>query len=120
MRKRDELLVAAQVDPEHREAEDRELREPVRPRDGRLEQVPLVDEVLERQLVEPVRDPRLEMNDVVAVRERLRGVAVGDPARELIEDGEAEPDRQLATKVRPPTRQMTPPGCDHGGHLFVF
>ena len=117
---RDELLVAPQVDPEHREAEDRELRQPVRPRDGGLEQVPLVDEVLERQLVQPVRDPRLQMNDVVAVRERLRGVAVGEPACELIEDGEAEPDRQLATEVRPPTRQMTPPGCDHGGHLFVF
>ena len=61
---RTNCVVAAQVDPEHREADDRELGVPVRPRDGGLEQVPLVDEVLERQLVQPVRDVRLEVDDV--------------------------------------------------------
>ena len=51
-----EGVVAAEVDPEHGQADDGELRVPVRPRDGRPEQVPLVDEVLERQLVEAVRE----------------------------------------------------------------
>ena len=63
------------------------------------QQVPLVDEVLERQLVDAVGDPRLEVEDVVAVLERFRRVAVGESTRQLIERGEAKPDRELQPEI---------------------
>ncbi len=112
-----ERLVPAQVDEEHRETDDGELGVPVRPRDDRLEHVSLVDEVLERQLVEAVRELRLEVDDGATVRERdRRRLPVGDAARDLVEHGEAEPDRELAPKIRPTARQMPAARCDHRGH----
>ena len=79
--------------------------------------MPLVDEVLQRQLVEPVREPGLEVDHRAAVRERNRGrLPVGDAACELVEHGEAEPDRQLATQIRPTARQVPAARCDHRGH----
>ena len=59
----------------------------------------LVDEVLERQLVEAVRDARLEVEDVVAVVEGLGRVPVGQSAGKLIQDGKAEPDQELAAEI---------------------
>ena len=55
--------------------------------------MPLVDELLEGQLVEAVRHVHLDADDVVAVVERLRGVAIGEAAHQLVEDRESEPDQ---------------------------
>jgi hypothetical protein len=41
----------------------------------------------------------LDPDHVQAVLERLRRVAVCDPARDLVRGEEAEPDRQLATEI---------------------
>ena len=73
--------------------DDRELGVPVRPGNSCLEQVALVDELLEGELPETVHDARLDADDVIAVLERPRRIAVGDAASQLIQDREAEPDR---------------------------
>ena len=67
--------------------------------------MPLIDELLERQLVEAVRDPELEVDDPEAVRERLLGVPVAEAARDLVGQGEAEPDGHLAPEITPTTWQ---------------
>ena len=112
-----EVVVSPNVDPEHGETDDGELGEPVCPRHGGLEEVPLVDEVLKGQLVEPVREAGLEVDDCDPVCERLRGIPVGEAANELVEDEEAEPDRKLTTEIGPSARQMPAPGCNHRRHL---
>ena len=59
--------------------------------------MPLVDEPLERELVQPVREVRLEAHDGETVRERgLRRLAVDETAHDLVDEGEPEPDRKLA------------------------
>ncbi len=90
-------------------------------RDRRLEEVPLVDELLERQLVQPVREVRLEVHDRETVRERgLWGLAVDEAADDLVDDGKPQPDRQLAPQIRPTPRQISPPDCNDGGHARVI
>ena len=97
-------LVSAEVDPEQRDADDRELREPVRPR-RRLDQErrPL-DRALESQLHHRVQ-LALDVDDPAAVRERLgRAAVVGDAARRLVGEVEADPDRELKAEVGPAAR----------------
>src|SRR5581483_11782621 len=43
-----------------------------------------------------------------------------DPAGELVDDREAEPDRELAPEIRPTTWQVAPPDCDHGPHAAIL
>ena len=112
----DERVVPPEVDPEHGEPDDRELGVPVRPGDRRLEQVALVDELLERELVQAVRDARLEVEHAVAVRERLVRVAVRERTRELVEHREPEPDPELEAEIAPPARQVPAACCHHRGH----
>src|SRR5581483_7644688 len=102
----EEHLVPPEVDPEQREPEHRELRVPVRPGDEARKPRALLDELLQRQLVEPMREVRLDVEDAQAVRERLLGVPVGDPAGKLVDGEEAEPDRDLTPEIRPATRQI--------------
>ena len=76
----------------------------------------MVDELLEGELVHPMEDACLPVDDAVAVRECSARVAVGDAARKLIEHGEAEPDADLPSQVAPSPRQVPAAGCNHRGH----
>ena len=58
-------------------------------------------DVLGGQL-EQVADALLDPDHPEPVLERPRRVAVGDAAGELVEEEEAEPDRELAPEVGPP------------------
>ncbi len=79
-----------------------------------------IDELLEGQLVEAVGDVLLERDDALAVRDRLRRVAVTGGTRKLVDQAKAEPDCHLAPQVSPPTRQIAPPSCNHRRHDFSF
>jgi len=81
-----------------------------------LEPVRGVGDLLERQLVEPVRRPLLEVDDLQAVCERRRRVPVREAARHLVDGGEAEPDRQLEPEIGPAAREVSATGCDDSGH----
>ena len=83
-------------------------------------QSPLLDELLQRQLVEPVAEVRLDVDDLEAVRDRLLGLPVGDPARDLVREQEPEPDRDLAKQIRPSPRQIPPPDCSHRRHTTIL
>jgi hypothetical protein len=63
-----------------------------------------VDRPLQAQLDQPVEVP-LDPDHLQAVVEGLRRIAVGDPAGQLVEAQEAEPDRELEAEVRPTTWQ---------------
>ena len=99
-----EVLMAARVDPQHRQAKDGELRVPVRPRHKVSEPRALVDEVLEGQLIKFVRVVRFERNDAEPVLERALRMLAGDAAGELVRDQKREPDTDLTEKIAPTTR----------------
>src|SRR6185437_6928396 len=50
------------------------------------------------------------------VLERLRGVAVGDAAGDLVEAEKAEPDGDLQAEIGPASGQVSAAGCDEGDH----
>src|SRR3954469_11030057 len=58
----------------------------------------------------------LEVAALPPVRERALGVAIGEAARDLVGEDEAEPDGQLKSEIPPSTRQITPPHCGYGRH----
>ena len=107
--------MAAQVDPQEREADDRELRVPVGPRDERGQQLGAVHDPLERELDQCVR-MALDPDHVQAVVERLRRIAVGDPACGLVGGEETEPDRKLTPEVTPTSGQETTAGSYEDAH----
>jgi hypothetical protein len=61
----------------------------------------------------------LEVDHPEAVRERLRRVAVGDAADNLVGEHEPEPDRELADEIRPPARQEAILGGGARGHPYA-
>jgi len=89
-----EALVVLEVDPEQREADDGELREPVRVGGQRDHQRRAVDEALDRRLEERA-ELLLRAKDPLTVREGDGDVAVRCPARHLVRHVEAHPDREL-------------------------
>ena len=99
-----EGLVPAQVDPEQGEPDDRELGVPVRPGDEVGEDARRRGELLEGQLEDVVGRPLLERDDAPAVRESALRMAVCEPARELVCEHEAEPDRGLEGEIGVATR----------------
>src|SRR5207302_10687568 len=109
-----EPVMSPDVDPEEGQADDRELRQPVRPRDGSHEDARGRRDVLEREL-EEVAHPLLQADDAPPVLESRRRVAIGDPACKLVRQQEAEPDRQLARKVTPTPRQVATTDRVNGG-----
>ena len=115
---RGEVLVPAQVDPEQREAEDRELASSsTSMRRASSSRCELADDPLQGQLEEPVH-VLLEVDDVEPVGERLRRIAVGQAAGELVDEQEAEPDDELAEEVLPAPRQIAAADASdsrHGG-----
>ena len=102
-----EPLVVPEVDPEQRDPDDGELREPVRVGGGDDEKLRLLDEVLDTGL-----DERLELvlglDHERAVPERLGDATVRSTARRLVDGVEAEPQRDLQGEVRPAARE---PAC---------
>jgi hypothetical protein len=97
-------FVAAQVDPEHREPHNRELRQPVGPVDGVEKHPRLDDRSLDVRLVEGA-EPLLDADDPVRVCERFGGPAVRETSGDLVCDEEAEPDRKLAQEVAASARE---------------
>src|ERR687898_1643165 len=53
----------------------------------------------------------LGVDDEASVLERFEGTAVGDPARDLVGEDEAEPERELEEEVAPAAGQK--PGRAH-------
>jgi len=106
--------VPAQVDVEQRDPDDRELGQPVGQRREPVQERRGLGKVLEGQLVDVVRQPRLPAEDAPAVVEGLGGVAVGQAARALVGDEEAEPDRELEAEVRPAARKVAATDCGDG------
>ena len=103
-----EAVVRLEVDPEQRDPDDRELREPVRDR-GRLDQEA---GALDERAAASARtsSARLRWKSMIhcAVRERVRdAAAVGEPARALVGEVEADPERELEPEVRPAARETT-------------
>ena len=77
------------------------------------------DHVLDVELDERVQ-PVLEVDEQPAVLEGLARVAVGDPARDLVGEQEAEPDRELEPEVSPAARQIPVPDRDDcPGHAGI-
>ena len=107
-----EVVVPAQVEPEQREREDGELGGPVRPVRERREPVAAARRTAGASARRAGREVRLEVDDLEAVRERLLGMPVGDAARELVGEQEAEPDRDLANQIDPPRGKIAPPDCN--------
>ena len=96
-------------------ADDRELRQPVRV-GGRLdEQRRALDEVLEGQL-DHRAETALEVDDPLAVREGAADAVVGGAASDLVDGVKADPDHKLEAKVRPTARQAPIGRCRDGGH----
>jgi hypothetical protein len=106
-----------EVDPDQRDPDDCELREPVGERRCLDQQPGALDGPLQRQL-EHRAERALEVDDPLPVRERRsHAVAVGDAARQLVRDVEADPERELEHEVRPATRKATDGGGGgDGGH----
>ena len=112
--------MAPQVDPEQRQADDRELRVPVRPCRRSEKEVGRVDDPLEGQLVEMVREVELEVDDLPPIRQRLRRILTdGAPHRE-VRHVEAEPDADLKSEMSPATRQDLPAERDDPLHRKGF
>ena len=107
----DEGLMAAEIDPEQRECDDRELGVPVRPGSKVHQELRGVDEALERQLDQPVHVP-LEADHLQAVVERLGRISVGDASCGLVREEKPEPDGELFGQVPPPARKH-PASCGH-------
>src|SRR5207244_655820 len=60
-------------------------------------------------------------DDAQAVLERGRGIAIGDPARELVCEQEAEPDQELAREVTPAAGEIaTADRLNGSGHAGVL
>src|SRR5262249_21785106 len=110
------VLVVPEIEEEQRGREHRELGRPVGPRDEPCEPVALLDELLERQLVEPVAEVRLEPDDLQPVVERLLRVPVCEASSDLIDEQEPEPDRDLAPEIRVSPRQVPPSNCHYRRH----
>ena len=72
-----ERLVPAEVDPEQRQADHRELRVPVGPRRGRQQELRRVGDPLHAELEEVVGHMLLERDHAQAVHDGLGGVLVG-------------------------------------------
>ena len=116
----DEVLVPAQVDPQERQADDRELGVPVGPRGGRNQEVRRVGDALRRLLEEMAREPLLDVDHAEAVQHRLRGVAVGEAADALVGEVEADPDHDLEAEIDPAARQKTASGDDDCVHDAIL
>ena len=99
------MVVRLEVDPDQRDPDHGELRQPVRER-GRLDQERgALDRVLQRQLQHRA-EAALELDDPLAVRERRRDAAVvRETARQLVGDVEADPERELEPEVGPAARE---------------
>ena len=102
-RKPREPLVVAEVHPEEGDADDRELREPVRVRRQRHHDRRRVDDALDSRLEERAELPLLAQ-DPLAVLECVCDATVGCTAHDLVRDVEAHPDGELEGEVRPPAR----------------
>src|SRR4029450_7584945 len=98
-----EALVVAEVDPEQRQPDDHELREPVRIRRREDQETRALNEVLHPRL-----DQRPELvlglSDERAAPERLGDAAVRSASGHLIGGVETEPDRELKGEMRPTAR----------------
>ena len=64
------------------------------------------DELLQRQLDHRV-EAALEVDHPLAVLERSRDALIGRSAGDLVDDVEADPDRELEHEVRPAAWQPT-------------
>ena len=100
----DEALVGTEVDVEQRDPDDGELREPVGVGRRLDQERGALDEVLQRQLDHRV-EVALALDDPLAVREGAADALVCRAARHLVDDVEADPDRELEEQVRPAARE---------------
>ena len=111
-----ERLVSEEIDPEQRDPDDRELREPVRPVERVEENAAGMDrDPLQVGLDQRVERP-LDVDDGLPVAESLRRASIGDAASDLVDPEEPEPDAELEEKVTP---ALGKPAFERSGHSSI-